>query len=238
MVGLFAPVVSVNAQALGVARSSAVPAPQETKEEQTPAPETGVQDSVETRAPNILNPVVQSDSAQNNLLNVELTEEEQKIVEELRERDEEVRAHENAHKTAGGGVVGAISYETVTGPDGKEYAVSGEAQIDTSPVPGNPEATVRKMDQVIRAALAPAEPSSQDFAVARAAQAARLAAQREATEQRQAEAQGDEDAPATSIEEAQQEARAGETRSDDSFERGQQIIQAIENLITASLLRA
>lgn len=54
-------------------------------------------------------------------------------------------------------------------------------------IPGNPEATIRKMDVVIRAALAPSEPSPQDFAVARAAQQARAQAQRELQEQRQAE---------------------------------------------------
>jgi hypothetical protein len=122
-----------------------------------------------------------------SLLDSELSEEEQKEVEELKARDQEVRAHEQAHKTVGGPYAGAISYETQTGPDGKEYAVGGEVQIDASPVPGNPEATVRKLDIVIRAALAPAEPSSQDFAVARAAQAGRLQAQREVREQQDAE---------------------------------------------------
>lgn len=121
-----------------------------------------------------------------NALNsfTELTEEEEKQVQELKARDQEVRAHENAHKTAGGGYVGAISYDTQTGPDGREYAIGGEAQIDASPVEGNPQATISKMDIVIRAALAPAEPSSQDYAVARAAQAARIQAQQELSEQR------------------------------------------------------
>ena len=117
----------------------------------------------------------------------ELTEEEEKQVQELKARDQEVRAHENAHKTAGGGYVGSITYDTQTGPDGREYAIGGEAQIDASPVSGNPEATIRKMDIVIRAALAPAEPSSQDYAVARSAQQARLEAQKELTEQRREE---------------------------------------------------
>lgn len=117
----------------------------------------------------------------------ELTEEEEKQVQELKARDQEVRAHENAHKTAGGGYVGSITYDTQTGPDGREYAIGGEAQIDASPVSGNPEATIRKMDIVIRAALAPTEPSSQDYAVARSAQQARLEAQEELTEQRREE---------------------------------------------------
>lgn len=117
----------------------------------------------------------------------ELTEEEQEEVEELKKRDEEVRAHEQAHKTAGGPYAGAISYETTTGPDGREYAISGEVEIDISPVSGNPEATIRKMEIVERAALASAEPSPQDQAAAQAAQQAKLQAQQELNEQRKAE---------------------------------------------------
>lgn len=109
----------------------------------------------------------------------ELTPEQQKQLNELKKTDQKVRAHEQAHKTVGGPYAGAIQYETVTGPDGREYAVAGEVPIDSSPVPNNPEATIRKMDVVVRAALAPPEPSSQDYAVARAAQQARLEAQRE-----------------------------------------------------------
>ena len=46
------------------------------------------------------------------------------------------------------------------------YAVGGEVTIDTSPVKGDPQATVAKMEVVIRAALAPADPSGQDRSVA------------------------------------------------------------------------
>jgi len=50
--------------------------------------------------------------------------------------------------------------------------------IDASAVPGDPEATLRKAQTVRAAALAPAEPSSQDRAVA--AQAAQMAASAQA----------------------------------------------------------
>lgn len=95
-----------------------------------------------------------------------LTEAERKEVQKLKQRDREVRAHEAAHKAAGGSLASAPSYETVTGPDGRSYAVSGEVKIDTSPVPNNPEATIRKMEIVRRAALAPSQPSAQDRQVA------------------------------------------------------------------------
>jgi hypothetical protein len=120
-------------------------------------------------------------------LNTELTEEEETVVRELKQIDQKVRAHEQAHKTVGGAYAGAIQYETTTGPDGREYAVGGEVPIDASPIAGNPEATIRKLDIVVRAALAPAQPSPQDFAVARAAQAGRAQAQKELTAQREAE---------------------------------------------------
>jgi hypothetical protein len=97
----------------------------------------------------------------------ELTEEEQKAVQKLQVRDREVRAHEMAHVSAGGQYVqGGASFEYQTGPDGKRYTVGGEVSIDTSPVKGDPKATIQKMRTVRKAALAPAQPSSQDQSVA------------------------------------------------------------------------
>ena len=112
------------------------------------------------------------------------------MVESLKERDREVRAHEQAHARAGGPHAGAPSYEYQRGPDGRMYAVSGEVQIDTAPIPGNPGATIRKMETVIRAALAPQEPSAQDSRVAAEARAAKAEAQAELREQKQQEATG------------------------------------------------
>lgn len=99
-----------------------------------------------------------------------------------------MRAHEQAHKSVGGPYAGAVSFDTVTGPDGREYAVGGEVQIDASAVRGNPEETIRKMEIVIRAALAPAEPSPQDVQVAAQAQQTKLQAQAELRQERAEEA--------------------------------------------------
>ena len=105
----------------------------------------------------------------------DLSAEEKQAVNNLKRRDAEVKSHEAAHMAAGGGVVqGGASYEYQSGPDGKMYAVGGEVQIDTSPA-GSPEATIRKMQQIRRAALAPAQPSGTDRAVA--AQASQIEAQ-------------------------------------------------------------
>lgn len=101
--------------------------------------------------------------------NSELSEAEEKIVNELQQRDAEVRAHERAHAAVGGANTGNPSYTFNTGPDGKKYAVSGEVSVDLSTVSGDPKATITKMQQVHAAALAPAQPSTQDIKVAAAA---------------------------------------------------------------------
>lgn len=102
-----------------------------------------------------------------------LSPEAQQQLRELKLRDAEVRAHESAHMAAGGGHVnGGASYTYQKGPDGRQYAIGGHVSIDASSVPGDPEASREKAQQVRRAALAPGEPSGQDRQVA-----ARAAAQ-------------------------------------------------------------
>ncbi|MBL1377491.1 putative metalloprotease CJM1_0395 family protein [Zobellella iuensis] len=95
-----------------------------------------------------------------------MSAEEVEQLQELQQRDREVRIHEQLHASVGGQYAGAPSYEFETGPDGKQYAVGGEVQIDIAPVPGDPQATIDKMRQVKAAALAPAEPSQADKAAA------------------------------------------------------------------------
>jgi len=96
-----------------------------------------------------------------------LSQGEQKEVRELKERDRQVRAHEQAHLAAAGGLArSGAAFEYQTGTDGRRYAVGGEVSIDTAPVDGDPQATLRKAAHVRRAALAPADPSPQDRAVA------------------------------------------------------------------------
>ena len=107
---------------------------------------------------------------------VTLSPEAKREVAKLQSRDADVRAHEAAHIGAGGSLVtsgATFTYER--GPDGRMYAVGGEVSIDTSPVRGNPQATITKAAQIEAAALAPVDPSAQDEAVA--AQAAAMSAQ-------------------------------------------------------------
>lgn len=97
-----------------------------------------------------------------------LDEAEQKQVEELKKRDAEVRAQEQAHMAAAGSLArGGPTYVFQTGPDGRQYAIGGSVKIDTSPGK-TPEETARKAQQILAAAHAPADPSGQDLKVAAA----------------------------------------------------------------------
>jgi len=104
---------------------------------------------------------------------------QQQIINDLQQRDKEVRAHEFAHTSVGGASTGAPSYTFEVGPDGKKYAVGGEVSVDLSKIDGNPRATIAKMKQVHAAALAPANPSTQDTRVAASAAKIILQAQSE-----------------------------------------------------------
>lgn len=90
---------------------------------------------------------------------------EKREIKDLEARDKEVRAHEQAHASVGGQYAGSPSYEYQVGPNGRQYAVSGEVSIDISKE-SSPEDTIRKMQQVKSAALAPTDPSPQDLRVA------------------------------------------------------------------------
>jgi len=120
-----------------------------------------------------------------------LDESERRRLRELQRRDREVRQHEQAHVAAAGRfALGGASFQYEQGPDGRRYAVGGEVDIDVSEE-SEPEATIAKMQQVRRAALAPAEPSAADRAIA--AQAARvlLEARQELAREQRAEASGE-----------------------------------------------
>lgn len=82
--------------------------------------------------------------------------------------EQNIRSHEAAHMAAGGGFAGSASYVYAKGPDGKMYVVGGEVPIQ-APEGKTPEETIKNMEIVQRAALAPPDPSAQDLAVAAAA---------------------------------------------------------------------
>lgn len=123
----------------------------------------------------------------------ELSPEEKQVVAKLKKRDQEVKAHENAHMSAGAGVVqGGATYQYQRGPDGRMFAVGGEVKIDTSRE-NSPEATIRKMQQVKKAALAPSQPSGQDRSVAAQASQIETEARAELTQKNTEETNKDQE---------------------------------------------
>lgn len=96
----------------------------------------------------------------------QLAEEDIALIEQLRARDREVRVHEAAHASVGGRYAGTANFQYTRGPDGKNYATGGEVSISTGAVSGDPQATIEKARVIRAAALAPAEPSTQDRRVA------------------------------------------------------------------------
>jgi len=95
-----------------------------------------------------------------------LTAEQQRQVQQLKETDRKVRAHEQAHVSVGADLVrGGATFSYQTGPDDQRYAVSGEVSIDASPGRTAAE-TIPKAQHIRAAALAPVDPSAQDQNVA------------------------------------------------------------------------
>ena len=122
-----------------------------------------------------------------------LTPEQKDVVSKLAARDTAVRAHEAAHQAAAAGLGGAASFSYETGPDGKRYAVGGEVPVSLRGG-RTPQETIANAQTVRSAALAPADPSPQDLAVA--AQASQMEAQaRQQIVENKVSGKGDAGAP-------------------------------------------
>jgi len=102
----------------------------------------------------------------------------------LKARDRQVRQHEAAHLAAAGGLAtSSASFTYQKGPDGVNYAIGGEVGIDVSPG-RTPQETIARATTIQAAALAPADPSSADLAVAAKAQQMGQQAQAELAQQK------------------------------------------------------
>ena len=105
----------------------------------------------------------------------DLSTDQLKSVKKKREFDKALTEHEEAHHSVAADLArSGPLYETETGEDGETYRKSGKVMIDTG-VTNDPEKTVKKMQQVRAAALAPdgnqlAPLSEQDKKVAREAE--------------------------------------------------------------------
>ncbi|MBS0322649.1 MAG: hypothetical protein JSR19_02250 [Proteobacteria bacterium] len=95
-----------------------------------------------------------------------LTPAQQRQIEQLKQIDQNVRAHEQAHIVAGRDLIrGGPSFTYTYGPDGKTYAIAGEVSIDTSRE-RQPRDNISKGQRIQAAALAPRDPSPQDYRTA------------------------------------------------------------------------
>lgn len=111
----------------------------------------------------------QQNEEQTQMINgVELNAKEVQSLRELQSTDRNVKSHEAAHQAAGGGLAGAASFSYVKGPDNQMYAVAGEVPIRMQKG-STPEQTIANARQVITVALAPSDPSPQDYKVAASA---------------------------------------------------------------------
>jgi hypothetical protein len=107
---------------------------------------------------------------------------ESELIKQLKAREREVIRHEQAHASVGGQYAGSPQYDYEKGPDNRSYINGGEVSIDTSEE-ATPQQTLRKAEIIMRAALAPAQPSGQDRKVAADAAAMALKAQAEISKQ-------------------------------------------------------
>lgn len=85
----------------------------------------------------------------------------------------EIYAHELAHKNAGGAFAGDIHIER----NSEGIPVSGHVSIKMPVLDKkNPQKTIEHANTVIRAAMAPSDPSGQDYKVANAAEQIKMQA--------------------------------------------------------------
>lgn len=86
----------------------------------------------------------------------------------------EIYSHEMAHKSAGGALAGSIVIEK----NSEGIPVGGHVDIKMPALdPENPQKTIDDANTVIAAAMAPSDPSSQDYKVANQARQIKAKAQ-------------------------------------------------------------
>ena len=92
----------------------------------------------------------------------------------IREQYNEIYAHELAHKNAAGSLAGPIVIEK----DANGVPVGGHVSIEMPTIdPNNPQKAIDQADVVIKSAMAPSDPSAQDYKVASEARKIKLHAE-------------------------------------------------------------
>ncbi len=132
-----------------------------------------------------------------------LTPEALALISKLKARDTDVRQHEQAHLAAAGALaLSGAAYTYQRGPNGVDYAIGGEVHIDTAPG-RTPEETISRARTIQAAALAPADPSGADRAVAAQAAQMEQQARAELAVQDAQQAKGQQAAPAETQDKSQ-----------------------------------
>lgn len=107
---------------------------------------------------------------------IEKQKEQQKAQRDalIKKNYDEIYSHELAHKSAGGALAGSIVIER--NADGIPFA--GHVDIKMPSLnPNNPQKAINDANTVIRSAMAPSDPSDQDYRVAAQAQSIKMQAQ-------------------------------------------------------------
>lgn len=107
---------------------------------------------------------------------IEQQKEQQKAQKDalIKKNYSEIYAHELAHKSAGGALAGSIVIER--NADGIPF--TGHVDIKMPSLnPNDPQKTINDANTVIRSAMAPSDPSDQDYRVAAQAQSIKMQAQ-------------------------------------------------------------
>ena len=92
----------------------------------------------------------------------------------IKKNYDEIYAHELAHKSAGGSLAGSIVIER--NADGIPFAGHVDIKMPSLNT-NNPDKTINDANTVIRSAMAPSDPSDQDYRVAAQAQSIKMQAQ-------------------------------------------------------------
>lgn len=166
----------------------------------------------------------------------ELSQEEKQQIAELKARDIEVKAHEQAHMAAAAGInASAPSYDYQVGPDGKKYAVGGEVSISFSKS-SNPADNLKKAQTMKAAALAPANPSAQDMSVARSADQMIIEAQKEIVTERQQTSEAPQPTTPETSEVNSQDQNAVQTQPENPLKKSQEQPQMLDNIALTGLI--
>ncbi len=92
----------------------------------------------------------------------------------IKKNYDEIYAHELAHKNAGGALAGSIVIER----NAQGIPFAGHVDIKMPVIDkNNPDKTINDARTVIRSAMAPADPSSQDYRVANQAEQIKMKAE-------------------------------------------------------------